>query len=68
MSRIVIVMLLVIYHRHKRVDEKEANRYVDQDVGEEIIFKWILGINDGVLWTGLIWPRIETGAGLLCTT
>jgi len=29
--------------------------------------KWILKKLDGRMWTGLIWLRIETNVGLLCT-
>jgi hypothetical protein len=36
-----------------------------QDVGGWIILKWILERYDGVVWTGLIWFRIETSGGLL---
>jgi hypothetical protein len=30
-----------------------------------IILKWILERQNGVVWTGLIWLKIETSGGLL---
>jgi hypothetical protein len=30
------------------------------DVGGQILSKWLLGKQDGLIWTGLIWLRIET--------
>jgi hypothetical protein len=37
----------------------------DKDVGGWIILGWILGRWDGVIWTGLVCLRIETGGELL---
>jgi hypothetical protein len=30
-----------------------------------MILKWILDKNDGVVWTGFVWLRIGTSGGLL---
>jgi hypothetical protein len=38
--------------------------YEDLDVGVRMILKWILKRYDEVVWTGLIWLRIETSGGL----
>jgi hypothetical protein len=40
--------------------QKEIGHYLDQDLG-----KWILDKLDWLVWTGLIWLRIETSGGLL---
>jgi hypothetical protein len=45
--------------------QKERDHWEDPDVGERIILRWILKIQDGVVWTGLIWLRIGTSGGLL---
>jgi hypothetical protein len=34
-------------------------------VSGRIILRWILERYDGVVWTGLIWLRIETSEGRL---
>jgi hypothetical protein len=44
--------------------EKERHYYENQNVGRNIILKWILEKYDGVAWTGLIWHRIRTIGGL----
>jgi hypothetical protein len=31
------------------------------------ILKWIIERYDGMVWTGSIWLRVETGGGLLLT-
>jgi len=39
-----------------------------EDLGVDgIVLKWIFRKWDGEAWTGLIWLRIGTGAGLLWT-
>jgi hypothetical protein len=37
--------------------QKERDHWEDQVVGWWIVLKWILERQDGVVWTGLIWPR-----------
>jgi hypothetical protein len=37
----------------------------DLVVGGRIILRWIFKKWDGEAWTGLIWPRIGIGDGLL---
>jgi hypothetical protein len=37
----------------------------DPDADEKIILRWIFGMWDMGVWTGLGWLRIETGDGLL---
>jgi hypothetical protein len=34
-------------------------------VGRRITLEWILGKEDGEVWTGLIWIRIRTNGGSL---
>jgi hypothetical protein len=34
-------------------------------VDRRIILQWILEKSGGKVWTGLIWPRVETISGLL---
>jgi hypothetical protein len=34
-------------------------------LGRQIILKWILERQDGVVWNGTIWLRIGTSGGLL---
>jgi hypothetical protein len=41
--------------------QTEGANQEDQDVGRRIILK----IQDGLLWTGLIWLRIGISGGLL---
>jgi hypothetical protein len=45
--------------------QKERYHQEDLDVGRRIILEWILESYDEVVWTGLIWLRIGTSAGLL---
>jgi hypothetical protein len=45
--------------------QKERDHYEDQGRGWWIILKWILEIQDGVVWIGSIWLRIGTSRGLL---
>jgi hypothetical protein len=40
--------------------QKERDHWEDQDVGGWTILKWILEREDGVVWIGLVWLRIET--------
>jgi hypothetical protein len=47
--------------RYWRESQKERDHYQDEDVGRWIILKWNLQRQDGVVWAGLIWLRIETG-------
>jgi hypothetical protein len=44
---------------------KGRNQLEDLGVDGMIILEWILGTNDGKLWTGFIWLRIGTSGGLL---
>jgi hypothetical protein len=37
----------------------------DIDLGGRIILEWILGKQDGNVWTGFIWLRIGTSGELL---
>jgi hypothetical protein len=46
---------------------KERDHYEDLDIGGRIILKLTLERWDGVIWTGLICPRIVTSGGLLLT-
>jgi hypothetical protein len=50
--------------------DKKVRRYhlEDQEVGETITLKWILGRQDGSIWTGIIWLRIGTNGGALVNT
>jgi hypothetical protein len=41
--------------------KSEGNR----DIGKRIILRWILEIQNKVLWTGLIWFKIGKSVGLL---
>jgi hypothetical protein len=36
----------------------------ETDEGGRMILKWILEKEDGVLWTGLLWRRIDNRGGL----
>jgi hypothetical protein len=45
--------------------QKERDLWEDQDIGWWTILKWILERYDGIVWTGLIWLRIETSGRLL---
>jgi hypothetical protein len=44
--------------------QRERDHWEDVDVGGRIISKWVLERQDEVVWTGLIWLRIETIGGL----
>ena len=44
---------------------REGDHWGDQGVDGLIILGWISRRWDVVLWTGLGWPRIETGGGRL---
>jgi hypothetical protein len=47
--------------RHK--NRWEGNIKIDvRNIGW--ILKWMFGIKDGVIWTGLIWLRIGTREGI----
>jgi hypothetical protein len=45
--------------------QKERDHWEDLDVGEMIIFRWILEQYDEVVWTAFIWLRIGTSGRLL---
>jgi len=44
---------------------REGDHWGDLDVDEWIILGWISRRRDVGIWTGLCWPRIETGGGRL---
>jgi hypothetical protein len=44
---------------------KEIVHKEDQELGWCIIVRWILKIQGGVVWSGLIWLRIGNCRGLL---
>jgi hypothetical protein len=44
---------------------KDRDHWGDPDVDGRIILKWIFRKWDVGVWTGLSWPRIETGSGNL---
>jgi len=47
------------------VGKPERDQWEDLDVDEWIILGWISRRWDVGIWTGLGWPRIETGGGRL---
>jgi hypothetical protein len=47
--------------------QQERDHYEDLDVGGRRILKWIVKRWVGMVRTGLIWLRIGTSGGLLCT-
>jgi hypothetical protein len=46
-------------------NQKERDHWEDLDLHGKIKLKWILEKQNGKVWTGLIWLRIETSGGLL---
>jgi len=46
-------------------NRREGDHWGDLGVGGWIILGWICRSWDVVIWTGLGWPRIETGGGCL---
>ena len=48
-----------------RGNRREGNHWVDLVVDRWIILGWISRRWDVGIWTGLGWPRIETGGGRL---
>ena len=46
-------------------NRREGDQWGDLDVDGRIILGWISGRWDVGIWTGLGWPRIETGGGRL---
>ena len=46
-------------------DRREGDQWGDLDVDGRIILGWISRKWDVGIWTGLGWPRIETGGGRL---
>jgi len=44
---------------------EKGDHWGDLGVGGQIILEWISRKWDVCIWTGLGWPRIETGGGLL---
>jgi len=44
-------------------NRREGDHWGDLGVEGWIILGWISGRWDVVIWTGLGWPRIETGGG-----
>ena len=49
----------------KRGNRREENHWGDLGVDRWIILGWISRRWDVGIWTGLGWPRIETGGGRL---
>ena len=47
------------------VGKTERDHWGDLGVGGWIILRWISRRLDVDIWTGLGWPRIETGGGRL---
>jgi hypothetical protein len=45
------------------VGKLEGRRQEAQDVGGWIILKWIIERQDGVVWTGFIWLKMEISGG-----
>jgi hypothetical protein len=45
--------------------QKDRHHWKDQDVGGWTILKWILERQNGMVWIGLMWLRIEASGGLL---
>jgi hypothetical protein len=45
--------------------QKVRDHWEDQDVGGWTILKWIVERQDWVVWSGLIWLRIETSGELI---
>jgi hypothetical protein len=45
--------------------QNERDHCEDQDVGGLTILKWILETEDGMVWTGSVWLRLETSGVLL---
>jgi len=46
-------------------NRREGDHWGDQGVDGWIILRWISRRWDVGIWTGLCWPRIETGGGRL---
>jgi hypothetical protein len=46
---------------------KETDHMAELGVDRNIILKWILKIQEGRVWTGLIWFSLVTSGGLLST-
>jgi hypothetical protein len=44
---------------------KGRDHLEDLGVDRKIILEWMLGTQGERLWTGCIWPRIETSGGSL---
>ena len=47
------------------VEKPEGKRYLEDPGIDGRIIRWIIRKWDRGAWTGLIWPRIGTGGGLL---
>jgi hypothetical protein len=43
----------------------ERDKLENPYVGGSTILRWILERQDEMVWTGLVWLRIETSGGLL---
>ena len=68
--RIIIIIIIIIIKSRGCIgscwgNRREGDHWGDLGVGGWIILGWISRRWDVGMWTGLGWPRIETGGGRL---